>query len=527
MNLRLAARLLISLMVVSLCVSAHDEPVFLQQQANPDVIFVDGVDGRAFTGDMIRVKDMRSDDPLQMLLPQPNVEHRETPAYKVTTLLQTGPNNKRMDIVFVGDGYTASEMGRYHSDVQKGVAALLNQEPFKSYKNYLNIYRVDVISKEAGIDNDEYNHLQKDTALDGGFVEYGNRRLRADHDKVYAAARLAPNVNKVILLANTRTYGGVAYSNLAMTTISSDYISVLLHEFGHTFNLADEYVYDNEHETYVGNELGFPNLTIYQNQQAKWARWFDESGVGTYEGGMYKYRYGLYRPADASIMKSVYGAYYGPHIEAMTLGLHYFETQPIESGTPQGNYGDETTVFSIKPFSKADLKIDWQVDGRFLPDYHDTSLDTKKLSLAAGAHTISAHVTDMTPLVRDEYQRRLLMHKEYIWGKWVGPPVQFASTYSSMHVRTESYTQAGYYYPVPMMLVADHIWQVALNFGPKGINQELYFIFDAYGDYKVLFGDRDGDGVAEPGWNQTKVSAEGPYVLRFNDETKRYWLTKL
>ena len=65
---------------------------------------------------------------------------------EVTTLLDNGPNTNRIDIVFVGDGYLASELGSYSSHVNIAMAAFLGTEPFTEYQGLFNVHRVDVIS---------------------------------------------------------------------------------------------------------------------------------------------------------------------------------------------------------------------------------------------------------------------------------------------------------------------------------------------------------------------------------------------
>ena len=69
----------------------------------------------------------------------------------------------------MGDGYLAGQMALFATHANSGLVDLLEQEPFKTYQTFFNAYRVDVVSNEAGVDNDPVQGIQRDTALDMGF----------------------------------------------------------------------------------------------------------------------------------------------------------------------------------------------------------------------------------------------------------------------------------------------------------------------------------------------------------------------
>src|SRR5678816_434410 len=80
------------------------------------------------------------------------------PAFSQATDLQvTGDSSRRVDIVIVGDGYTSGELGKFAADVTNFLAGVFAQEPFKEYKNYFNVRRIDVASAESGADHPERN----------------------------------------------------------------------------------------------------------------------------------------------------------------------------------------------------------------------------------------------------------------------------------------------------------------------------------------------------------------------------------
>ena len=67
-------------------------------------------------------------------------------AEPVTSIRENGDPSNRVDIVILGDGYTADELAKYASDVEKGIDGFFSQDPFKEYQDYFNVHRVDVIS---------------------------------------------------------------------------------------------------------------------------------------------------------------------------------------------------------------------------------------------------------------------------------------------------------------------------------------------------------------------------------------------
>ena len=65
------------------------------------------------------------------------------------TIVNNGPSDNRVDIVVMGDGYTASQMDKYHADVQQMMQAFFAQEPYREYQRYFNIIRIDVVSNQS------------------------------------------------------------------------------------------------------------------------------------------------------------------------------------------------------------------------------------------------------------------------------------------------------------------------------------------------------------------------------------------
>lgn len=66
----------------------------------------------------------------------------------------TGSSSNRVDVVFLGDGYQASELDVYESHVENAIDYMFRgtEEPFNRYQNFFNFHRIEVTSAESGAD---------------------------------------------------------------------------------------------------------------------------------------------------------------------------------------------------------------------------------------------------------------------------------------------------------------------------------------------------------------------------------------
>ena len=363
------------------------------------------------------------------------------PAASVTTLLAQGPSSRRIDLVFVGDGYTAADLAAYAVHVQNALDALLAQEPYATYRTFFNAHRVDVISNESGVDNDPTPGIDRDTAMDMAFwcgdIE---RLLCVDVDKAYAFAAAAPQTDQVLAVANSTKYGGAGYTESDLATFSGGNSAstwVAIHELGHSLgNLADEYDYADG-SRYDGPELTEPNVSILDAASmatagTKWAPWLGAAGVGfdgpvsAYEGACYK-QYGAYRPTANSIMRALGRPFNPPSAESLILEF-YGIVSPIDtSGVIGGGAPGESSVVYVDPVDPVGhpLDIQWSVDGNPVPGATQESLRVAPLvgllGLSPGDHALSVRVTDNTALVRDEIARAARMAATRSWVLHISP----------------------------------------------------------------------------------------------------------
>ena len=87
-----------------------------------------------------------------------------------TAVLSNGSTTQKYDIVFVGDGFTANDQTAFNNAVDAAVAALRARPGCAETMCGFNIWRVNVVSSESGIDHPKDN-IARNTELD---CRYGN-----------------------------------------------------------------------------------------------------------------------------------------------------------------------------------------------------------------------------------------------------------------------------------------------------------------------------------------------------------------
>lgn len=231
-------------------------------------------------------------------------------------LWNSGASSARMDLVLIGDGYTAAEMSKWQADAQKVANGVLADPLFAAYKNSLNIKRVDIASPQSGVSE---GGVTRNTALGTVIGCYGiDRLVCADEAKVYAAVGAVAGADArdvIVVVANSTTYGG-AGGNIGTMTMHPQSIEVALHEIGHTaFKLADEYDYGT---CATSSEPSEANVTIATTKAgAKWgnliastttvptqAGRYANGTVGLFVGAKYCSS-GVYRPTENSRMRTL------------------------------------------------------------------------------------------------------------------------------------------------------------------------------------------------------------------------------
>ncbi len=250
------------------------------------------------------------------------INREKRPSYPVTKIVDNGIPAKKVDLVFVAEGYTKEEMDKFRKDAARFTDFLFQTKPYDSRKKDFNVWAVECPSEESGVDIPGQG-IWKNTALKSHFWTFGiDRYLTAPdlaiiRDKVWNVP-----CDAVFVIVNSEKYGGGGIYNYYGLGTAGHELScvVFVHEFGHSFaGLADEYfssevAYNDFYN--LKTEPWEPNITTLVDFGAKWKDMLpagtpvptpdtkeNETKVGVYEGGGYVTK-GVYRPMINCRMRS-------------------------------------------------------------------------------------------------------------------------------------------------------------------------------------------------------------------------------
>lgn len=285
-----------------------------------------------------------------------------TPVYESTDyskdgefrILQEATKGNGIDIVLMGDGYTDRliDEGEYDNAMGMAMENFFTVEPYKTYRDYFNVYSVYVVSPNEGYDTGKETTALNCTFKGGTLIE-GNAEKVFKYTLNAVKEEKMDNVN-IIVVMNSDKYAGTCYyfngdycdygSGVSIAYIPFQdgdklFEETVHHEAcGHGFaKLADEYAYE-----YMGAAPGDYVSEILSQQDGwgwwknvdftgdvnavRWSRFIDDSryaneGLGAYEGGL-TYWTGVWRPTDYSIMRYNTGGFNAPSREAIYYRIH-------------------------------------------------------------------------------------------------------------------------------------------------------------------------------------------------------------
>ena len=391
----------------------------------------------------------------------------------------------RFSLVVMSDGYTAAEMPKYRAHLDKHLNVLWSIEPFRSYRNYINVYSVEIASAESGVSCDPEVRVQRKTPLGANFTDGCSnpnaRGILVDQNVAREyAGRATPDFDQILVITNTNTYGGIG--GAVATTSGGNSLGVLItpHEIGHSLGrLQDEYTYRERGVPggpYKGGEPNSVHHTLLteeqmRTQQSKWFRWLgeeSESGgnIGRFEGGQYTTT-GVWRPSKHSMMISI--GYYFDQVSRERMVQRISEqvnliaaSRPVD--LPVGT-GDVLWIETAHP-NFHELEIAWQVDGQPIDSARNLPyLETRALKMAPGDHRITVTVVDPTPFVRDPEIRSKVLTATRSWtmSSTVGSPkpTETAFTGSTPTIRPVAGSEVLYVHTAnPPQRVLQVSWQV-------------------------------------------------------------------
>ena len=381
----------------------------------------------------------------------PGVAHAQEPGSATVVPIQiTGPPAERLNLVILGDGYTAGEQQEFRDDVERNLNVQWSIEPFRSYRHYFNVYRLEIISQDSGISCDpDDGNVRRNTPLRLNFantcpapalargITYGPALTPGTGCTVlndpgctgtqqhtrFLATYLAPlgvvgqNV-QTLAIANTFTYGGIGGTQATTSGGSPQGPLISTHELGHSLGqLSDEYPYSSRdlvRPCYAGGEPGSFHHTLYTDpaqmvtDQHKWWRWIGEESlsggtIGLWEGGN-TFPCGIRRPSRHSMMRWL--GFYFDQVgrENMTYRITGRRNANAMSllHTPLGQVGPEDVVWVETQHPKFhELTVTWSVNGVVVPGTANSrNLALGELDVAPG-DVVSVTVRDEIDYVRD------------------------------------------------------------------------------------------------------------------------------
>ncbi len=173
------------------------------------------------------------------------VRHAEAPdAGALIKLHESGDPAKKLDLLILGDGYTARERAKFERDARRLTKTLLETSPFKERQADINVWGLVPPAAQSGVTRPSQQIFRR-SPVGASYDIFGSERyvLTFENKAFRDIAANAP-YDVVEILVNSATYGGGGiyglYSTVAADSVWSSY--VFIHEFGHHIaGLADEY----------------------------------------------------------------------------------------------------------------------------------------------------------------------------------------------------------------------------------------------------------------------------------------------
>jgi uncharacterized repeat protein (TIGR01451 family) len=377
--------------------------------------------------------------------------------YQPEARLLTAPaptSGNRVDLLVMGDGYTAAQTAKFSSDSAALLASFFGISPYSAYSNYFNVTPLFTASNEAGADHPPYatgcpvtypptccsdplmlsdplRGTFVDTAFDGAYCSTNtHRQVTVSVTKVLAAAAAAPDWDEILVLVNDSTYGGSG-GVFSVVSTNANAVDVARHEFGHTFSqLTDEYTTAYPGFPACSDVAGTVPCEANATDQTsraflKWAPFVlpatpvptpdttAYSGVvGLFEGARYRPN-GFYRPQRSCLMNTLGVPFCAVCVQEFVLRLYQggfgvpaAGIDTIEPGSEDPAPGVVSLTFPasrtfgvslLTPVGGPTLVSSWSVNGSVVPGANGASYTFTPP--APGRYSLRLTVRDVTPLV--------------------------------------------------------------------------------------------------------------------------------
>ena len=324
--------------------------------------------------------------------------------FETVPIIENGPRDKRINMVVLGDGFTAAQQGNFIADATTLVNYIFNKSPFNQYKNYFNVYAVKVISAESGVKHpgtatdvtEPVFPVSNPNNFLGTTFDVGVHRCVYSNNTNLVTNVLASNVpdfDVAFVLGNSPQYGGCG-GTYAFLSNHPNATEIVVHELGHSFGkLADEYWFSGTGES--------PNKTQNSNPATiKWKNWVGSENVGIFP---YSESPTWFRPHEDCEMRFLNREFCAVCRQQLIERVHTLQN-PINSFTPSNTASISLTgpinfnVNEILPIPNS-LKNTWTLNGTAQTET-SSSLTLSPANFNLGLNTVLFSVTDNNPFLK-------------------------------------------------------------------------------------------------------------------------------
>jgi hypothetical protein len=178
--------------------------------------------------------------------PDDYLVHEETAAFQdqVIAIEHNGDPATKVDVLLLGDGYTAAETDEFIARARELTDLLFRTSPFRERRTDFNVWALAPPASQSGISRPSTG-VYRDSPVGASYDAFRSERyvLTYSNSEWRRIASSAP-YDFVEILTNSDTYGGGGiYGLFSTAAANSEWAGYLfIHEFAHHFaGLADEY----------------------------------------------------------------------------------------------------------------------------------------------------------------------------------------------------------------------------------------------------------------------------------------------
>jgi len=271
-------------------------------------------------------------------------------------VLQEASRGNGVDLVLMGDGYTAKQIrkGEYDKVMRTAAEDFFSENPLGGLRDLFNVIYIVGVSEEEGCYNDHSTCFSaKHQNTYSSSIKGNTALIRRFTSNAIGEERLKHSVMAVVM--NSGGHGGTTHfedtiegqdfgDGSAITFIpymsgGEQFRQVMLHESaGHALaKLGDEYYYESNGsitEAFLKRYENYAPLGYYRNiditndlDKVKWKHFINDERyasekISTYLGGM-TFKSGVYRPTYDSLMGSQSNPHFNaPSREAIYINIH-------------------------------------------------------------------------------------------------------------------------------------------------------------------------------------------------------------